>query len=70
MNVYQIAFDATRITVRAKSKEEAFEIVKAKDSNFKKVDNRYEYHFDEDYNEKIHFEQVPEIPGIIQWESH
>lgn len=70
MNTYLIQFDATRITVKAKSKEEAFNLVKARDSNFKKVNDRYEYHFDEDYKEKIHFEQIAEVPGIIQWESH
>lgn len=35
MNLYQIIFDATRITVKANSQDEAFEHVKARDSNFR-----------------------------------
>lgn len=71
MNTYQIRFDATRITVKAKSKEQAFEIVKTKDPNFRvNAAGKYEYYFDEKYQEEIHFEQLAEVPGIIQWEQH
>mgnify|MGYP003404237526 FL=1 len=72
MNLYQIVFDATHITVKANSQDEAFELVRARDSNFKKdlKDNKYYYHFDEDYKEQIEFHNIPEKPGIIQWESH
>ncbi len=70
MNTYQIQFDATRITVKANDKEQAFHIVQKRNSNFFKKEDKYYYRFDENYEEELYFEQIAEVPGIIQWEQH
>ncbi len=70
MNLYQIMFDTIRITVRANSQEEAFNLIREKDGRFIKRYGQYQYIWGPDYIEPIYFHQIPEIPMIVQWESH
>ena len=71
MNLYQVTFDATTITVVAKNKQELFQMLKDKDKGFETLYNDLYYRWgDKDIDKCTVVKVSMTIPLIIHWEAH
>ena len=72
MKVIQVSFDCTTITMITESMSEAKELF-TKDSSklpIRKDGDKVFMDWSNDYSEEVHFEDVTNKRGVIQYESH
>ena len=70
MKIYQIQIDTMLLTLIGENKQQAFDLLSAKDDNVFIENGLYKYRWDESYVEEFQIVEVPLKVGIIQWESH
>lgn len=71
LQLYQITFDTTVITLLAKDMNQLFEMLKEKDKNFFREKDRIFYSWGKDYTDECDIYPVTmKIPIVLQWESH
>jgi len=71
MKIFQAQFDATTITMMAKSFKDAVLLLKEKDNNFyTDKDGTLKYKWDEKYSESVNLNELNLKRRIIRWESH
>jgi len=72
MNLYQITFDTTTITVLARNYQELLKILQEEDDSFVSImGDNLQYEWDEDTVDSCHIHIVDITnPHIVQWEQH
>jgi hypothetical protein len=70
MKLFNIHFDATRISLYAKDINDAVALLKARDGNFFVDNGKLKYNWNDDFSEEVGIYEAEQVRGIISWVAH
>jgi len=70
MEIFQVNYDTSMVTLIVKDEKEIFHFLSEEDDNFYIKDEKLFYKWSDDYSEECEISNVTSERGIIQWESH